>query len=373
MKNKFKNMDKFLFLLMVLYSILGLVMVFSASSMTAVLQYGQSESYFFIRQLVYILLAYIIGFIILFIPYKWIRMLKKIPKVIAIGTMVVLLLTLFCGEHINGATSWLRIGPIQVQPSEFAKTAIILFIAFSFADTKKMFTNYKFLMPFVYAIICVALIAAQPDFVIGSADIEAQADACRTASAAGIPAALFRVDTFEDYLSMLKICTDITGHGDAYEAHGTAVKAEIEQLQTAVSSHYESGEKKVLFIRAGSQYSATKAKRAPENFVCTMLDELGTHNIADDAAILLDTLSLEEILLQDPDYIFLTTMGSEEAARSYINDLFSQDGWRHLTAVKNKQYTFLPKDLFHFKPNSRWAEAYTILADHLYPELNLYG
>lgn len=217
------------------------------------------------------------------------------------------------------------------------------------------------------------LLAAQPDFVIGSADIEAQADACRTASAAGIPAALFRVDTFEDYLSMLKICTDITGHGDAYEAHGTAVKAEIEQLQTAVSSHYESGEKKVLFIRAGSQYSATKAKRAPENFVCTMLDELGTHNIADDAAILLDTLSLEEILLQDPDYIFLTTMGSEEAARSYINDLFSQDGWRHLTAVKNKQYTFLPKDLFHFKPNSRWAEAYTILADHLYPELNLYG
>lgn len=217
------------------------------------------------------------------------------------------------------------------------------------------------------------LLAAQPDFVIGSADIEAQADACRVLSSAGIPAALFRVDTFEDYLSMLKICTDITGRTDAYEEHGTTVKSKIEQLMAAVSTHSESGEKKILFIRAGSQYSATKAKRAPENFVCTMLDELGTHNIADSAAVLLDGLSLEEILLQDPDYIFLTTMGSEEAARSYINDLFSQDGWRHLTAVKNKQYTFLPKDLFHFKPNSRWAEAYTILADHLYPELNLYG
>ena len=55
------------------------------------------------------------------------------------------------------------------------------------------------------------LLAAQPDFIIGSADIEAQADACRVLSSAGIPAALFRVDTFEDYLSMLKICTDITG------------------------------------------------------------------------------------------------------------------------------------------------------------------
>ena len=50
MKSKFKNMDKLLFLLMIIYTVLGLVMVFSASSMTAVLQYGKSESYFFTRQ-----------------------------------------------------------------------------------------------------------------------------------------------------------------------------------------------------------------------------------------------------------------------------------------------------------------------------------
>ena len=78
---------------------------------------------------------------------------------------------------------------------------------------------------------------------------------------------------------------------------------------------------------------------------------------------------LEEILLQDPDHIFLTTMGSEEAAKAYIGDLFLQDGWNRLTAVQNGQYTFLPKELFHFKPNARWAEAYEILAQTLYPEL----
>ena len=164
MKSKFKNMDKFLFFLMLLYTIFGLIMVFSASSMTAVLQYGQSESYFFIRQLIYIILAYIVGFVILFIPYKWIRLLKKMTRIIAIGTIIILVLTIFCGETINGVTSWFRIGPIQIQPSEFAKTAVIMFVSFSFSNTKKMFRNYKFLMPFVYAIICVALIAAQPDF-----------------------------------------------------------------------------------------------------------------------------------------------------------------------------------------------------------------
>ena len=83
MKSRFKNMDKFLFLLMIIYTILGLVMVFSASSMTAVLQYGRSESYFFIRQLIFVILAYIAGFVILFIPNGLIRQLKKTYKLIA--------------------------------------------------------------------------------------------------------------------------------------------------------------------------------------------------------------------------------------------------------------------------------------------------
>lgn len=216
------------------------------------------------------------------------------------------------------------------------------------------------------------LLAAKPDFVIGSADIAAQAEACRTAAAAGIPSALFRVDTFAEYLSMLKICTDITGDAQAYAHHGTAVAEEITAVMDAVKQ-YETGQKEILFIRAGSQYSSTKAKRAPDNFVCTMLDELGAHNIADDATVLLDGLSLEEIMLRDPDHIFLTTMGSEAAAVSYITDLFSQPGWRELSAVKNGNYSFLPKELFHFKPNAGWADAYAYLAELLYPELNIHG
>lgn len=218
------------------------------------------------------------------------------------------------------------------------------------------------------------LLAAQPDFIIGSADIEAQSEICRIMAEAGIPSALFRVDTFDEYLSMLKICTDVTGQTDLYTQHGIGVAQEIDGIMADVSAHLTSdAAKEILFIRAGSQYSATKAKRAPDNFVCTMLDELGAQNIADDAAVLLDGLSLEEVLLRNPDYIFLTTMGSEDAAKAYINDLFAQAGWRDLQAVKNGHYTFLPKELFHFKPNARWAEAYAILAECLYPELNING
>lgn len=216
------------------------------------------------------------------------------------------------------------------------------------------------------------LLSAQPDLVIGSLDIPAHIETCQAAEKAGIPAALFQVDTLKDYVSMLKICTDITGNEEAFTTYGTAVTAEAEKILATVKQT-ELPQKKILFIRAGSQYSSTKAKRAPENFVCTMLQELGAYNIAEDAEILLDGLSLEEIILQDPNYIFLSSMGSEAAAKEYMQDLFSQDGWKDLQAVKEGNYTFLSKDLFHYKPNHRWADAYAQLSQLLYPELNFHG
>ena len=60
----------------------------------------------------------------------------------------------------------------------------------------------------------------------------------------------------------------------------------------------EAEQKRILFIRAGSKYSATKAKTAENNFVCVMLKELGTYNIAENAPVLLDGLSQEEILME---------------------------------------------------------------------------
>ena len=93
--------------------------------------------------------------------------------------------------------------------------------------------------------------------------------------------------------------------------------------------------------------------------------------LADDADILLDTLSLEEILLRDPSYIFITTMGDPEAAQDYVRSLFAQEGWQDLSAVQSGCYTFLSKDMFHFKPNQNWAEAYRLLAQLLYPDLEI--
>ena len=93
---------------------------------------------------------------------------------------------------------------------------------------------------------------------------------------------------------------------------------------------------------------------------------MGTYNIAENAPILLDGLSIEEIVMEDPDYIFITTMGKEDAAKEYMNSVLEQETWQSLSAVQKGNYVYLPKDLFQFKPNAKWAEAYEYLINIAY-------
>ena len=210
------------------------------------------------------------------------------------------------------------------------------------------------------------LVASKPDFVICSADVPAQQETAELLRTAGVPVASFRVETFEDYLSVLKICTDITGNTELYKTYGTDIKENIEQL--LLNAENQNTDKKILFIRAGSGASATKAKTADDHFAAAMLKELGTYNIAENAKILLDGLSLEEIIMEKPEYIFISTMGDESAAKEYINNLFAQPQWQVVGAVKNENYIFLPKDLFQYKPNSRWDKAYKYLMEIVYEQ-----
>lgn len=216
------------------------------------------------------------------------------------------------------------------------------------------------------------LVAAKPDIVIATADFECQADAVAFCSGVGIPSAAFRVECFNDYLSVLKIFCSLTGKIERYNTFGEQVKARIEGIKLKVLEHMKTNERElnVLFVRSGSSAKSTKAKTAADNFVCAMLDELGTRNIADTASSLTGELSMEVILENNPDFLFITTMGDENASKDYMNSLLKSDGWKELTCVNTGNYVYLPKELFHFKPNARWAEAYEYLAKLLYPELD---
>ena len=204
-----------------------------------------------------------------------------------------------------------------------------------------------------------ALIASAPDLVITSADVEAQRECAAFLRENGITVAEFRVESFADYLTVLKICTELTGRPDLYATHGSAQQARIDALIAKLPFDG----KRILFIRAGSSARSVKAKGSADHFAAAMLSELGAVNIADAAPLLLDGLAMEVILAEDPDYVFFTAMGDEEASKAYVAQMLQGDEWQALTAVQEAKWSFLPKELFHYKPCDAWADAYAYLAD----------
>ena len=62
-------------------------------------------------------------------------------------------------------------------------------------------------------------------------------------------------------------------------------------------------------------------------------------------------------------------MGDESAGTAYMESLLADPVWQTLTAVKTGQVHQLPKELFQYKPNSRWPEAYAYLIHLLYGDI----
>ena len=208
-----------------------------------------------------------------------------------------------------------------------------------------------------------ALFAAEPDFVIASCNTDVNVQWRETLEAAGIPAAYFDVSDFDDYLRMLKICTDITGRADLYEQNGLAVQSQIDE---AVEKSKERGTSpKVLYLRFSA--SSIRAKNSKGSVLGEMLANLGCVNIADSDATLLENLSMEHILMEDPDFIFFVLLGDDAlGAEENLNRYFAENpAWSTLTAVQKGRVYYLDKTLYNMKPNARWGEAYLALEEIL--------
>ena len=210
------------------------------------------------------------------------------------------------------------------------------------------------------------LLAAKPDFILASTNTRQHREWKETLEAAGIPVAYFDVEDFSDYLRLLSICTEITGREDLFEEHGAAVQAQIDAVVERSKVRLEQEEApSVLCIVASA--NLVKAKASDGNVLSSMLHTLGCTNIADTETILLDNLSMEHILVADPDYIFFVQRGDDrEGMEAYVRTLFMESPmWNQLSAVQENRVYFMEKGLFHLKPNHRWGEAYEILEDIL--------
>jgi len=161
MKELFMKMDKPLFFLTLLLSAIGVIMVFSASNVASILQYKVSTYYFFEKQLLLVVLMFIFGltFLIKFPISKY----DKLKSLMVLGIIAALAFLPVYGKITNGANSWYRIGFFSVQPSEFAKSVVVLYMASYFGKNINNKNKYFFLRPIIVCAIIAGLIFLEPD------------------------------------------------------------------------------------------------------------------------------------------------------------------------------------------------------------------
>jgi cell division protein FtsW len=161
--------DRWLFGVTMALCLFGAVMIFSASAVTAEHQYGHSYI-FLLRQAAFLILGLFGMFALMRTDYRRLRE----PAVIypAICVVLFLLIGAFFLDKSHATHRWIRWGPVGIQPSEFAKLAVILYLSW-FLDQKRRsssameFHKQDFLhtiLPAVFPVLLfVALILLQPD------------------------------------------------------------------------------------------------------------------------------------------------------------------------------------------------------------------
>ena len=159
-KDIIKNIDKPLFILTLILFVLGLVMIFSASNVTSYMNGGSPYAYFF-RQGLFLIVSFIFSIIMVKFNTKFYGMMSNI---LLIAFVAVLILLLIYGKATNYAVSWIPIGPFTLQPSEFIKVIIIVFMARFYEVHEKRLNNFFIaLIPLIIGVVITFLIMLQPD------------------------------------------------------------------------------------------------------------------------------------------------------------------------------------------------------------------
>ena len=199
------------------------------------------------------------------------------------------------------------------------------------------------------------IVSLEPDVVF--ADDNLQQDAIDQLDKLGIKVvAVAGTDyaSVQDSILMVGQCVGVDGQSviDAMDADKAAAEALVPADGDKPSVYFA-----LSFGEYGDWTSGTGT------FVDDIITDLSATNAAADLGEGWQSISVEKLLEADPDVILVP--GDESMVEAFKYDA----KYAELSAVKNGKVYYLEKSLFHNKPNSRFAEAYKVLAQYLYPDI----
>jgi len=144
-------------------AVLGVVFVYSATRTQLVLA-GVSSHYYLDRQAAYVLVGVIVMAVLAAVDYHW---LEYVSTVFYVGIVLALLAMFVIGQRALGATRWLQVGPVQIQPSAFATLVLIVVVAVVCARRPEGLHPADLVRVLVLAAVPILLVVKQPDLGTG--------------------------------------------------------------------------------------------------------------------------------------------------------------------------------------------------------------
>ncbi|MCR5698420.1 MAG: ABC transporter substrate-binding protein [Treponemataceae bacterium] len=203
-----------------------------------------------------------------------------------------------------------------------------------------------------------SIILLKPDLVILTQDIPLHKKLSINLRELKIKTYIVDVKNFSDYENVMKDFTNLTGREDLYKKNVVQVKNEINSIIAKANAEKITAKSGTSPTYLLLRISATKNKVLKNHFANEIFQNLELVSCIDLNSAL-DEIGIEAIVSLNPDYIFIIPQGNEKKAmESFYHSYSKNPVWQNLKATKLNQVEVLPKDLFNFKPNEKWAEAY---------------
>ncbi len=213
------------------------------------------------------------------------------------------------------------------------------------------------------------IISLSPDLIICSTAMSGYDTISEPALVADIPVIAADYDDFADYLKWFKVFCHLNGKPELWES--VALKA-LDEVTAVLAAIEVENAPTVLCIFSGTE---SLSANTSHTVLGEMIAAMGAVNVADPDyerfgyAAERIPIDLESVYAADPDIILVQCHAGVGAAMEHIERVYGDNPvWQSLRAVKEGRVYLLNKELFHNKPNGKFAEAYSTLAEILYGE-----
>lgn len=144
-----RGLDDTLAIIVLVFVVFGMVMLYSTSAYNGEVKFNDA-GYYFKKQLLATALGLVVMYVVSRIDYHY---WERFALPAYIFSLVLSALVLAVGDSYNGSKRWLSVGPLSFQPAEFAKVAVILFLAWFISNSRKKIQSIKSLMKVIVLVL----------------------------------------------------------------------------------------------------------------------------------------------------------------------------------------------------------------------------